>query len=84
LLASDIASAREVIDDGRTGMLYAVGDVADLTAKTLHAARDPALRARIGENARAVALTRPLNAMVEAYEAALRGVVASRAVPDRL
>lgn len=48
LIASDIPGARHVIDDGATGLLFRKGDVADLTATTLRAAADPALRAAIG------------------------------------
>lgn len=53
LLASDLPAAREVIAEGRTGLLYPVGDVAALATKTLAAIADPTLRERIGKAARA-------------------------------
>jgi glycosyltransferase involved in cell wall biosynthesis len=52
LIASDIPAAREVVTDGRTGLLFATGDVDDLTTKTLLAADDPSLRRSIGRAAR--------------------------------
>jgi glycosyltransferase involved in cell wall biosynthesis len=52
LIASDIAPAREVVEDGVTGLLFRKGDVHDLAAKTIVAARDPALRREIGRRAR--------------------------------
>jgi glycosyltransferase involved in cell wall biosynthesis len=78
LLASDIASAREVVVEGETGLLFATGDASDLAAKLLRVASDPELRERIGRRAREVALTRPLGDLVRAYDAALRRVVAGR------
>ena len=52
LLASDIPGAREAVTHGETGLLFRRGDIDDLTEKTLLAAGDPALRARIGRQAR--------------------------------
>lgn len=72
LIASDIAAAREVVEDGRTGLLFPLGDVAALTEVTLRAAQDAGLRAAIGEQARAAALARPLDAALDEYEAVLR------------
>lgn len=74
---ADIPAAREGVADGEDGLLFAAGDVADLTAKTRAATGDAALRARLGANAHATALTRPLPAMVAAYEAAFRSMLAS-------
>src|SRR5208282_716462 len=51
LIAIDIAAAREVIDDGETGILFRKGDVADLTAKILSVVGNRALRAEIGKKA---------------------------------
>jgi glycosyltransferase involved in cell wall biosynthesis len=79
LLASDIAAAREVVEDGETGVLFETGDVADLTAKTLRLAGDAALRARIGARARAAALARPFATMVGEYEAAFASVASTGA-----
>lgn len=52
LLASDIPAAREVVADGRTGLLFRMGDIDDLTTKTLLAAGDPELRRSLGRQGR--------------------------------
>jgi len=52
LLASDIPGAREAITHGETGLLFRRADIDDLAEKTLLAAGNPALRARIGRQAR--------------------------------
>ena len=75
LLASDIASAREVVEPGQTGLLFARADVDDLTRQTLLAAADPALRAKIGRQARQrVEAHHMLEGAVAAYEAILRRI----------
>jgi glycosyltransferase involved in cell wall biosynthesis len=71
LLASDIPAAREVIADGETGVLFRKGDIRDLAAKTLLLAGDPRRRARIGSMARQAAENRSVDALLDAYEAAL-------------
>jgi glycosyltransferase involved in cell wall biosynthesis len=48
LVASDIPAAREVVDDGKTGLLFRFGVAEDLAEKILLVARDAGLRARIG------------------------------------
>jgi len=85
LLASDIPAAREVVEPGRTGLLFRVGDVPDLTAKTLLAASDPELRAVLGGRARESVERRDLSAEVTAYADILGRVVQRRRppVPDR-
>jgi len=57
LIAPGIPAGRELVDDGGTGLLFRLGDVADLAEKTLALARDEALRRSLGRNARAAALT---------------------------
>lgn len=52
LIVSDLPSAREVVTDGETGLLFQKGDVEDMSRVLLNAAGDPARRAAIGENAR--------------------------------
>ncbi len=77
LVASDIAAAHEVVVEGETGLLFPVGDHEELAAKTLVAAGDPALRARIGRAARRqVEARHSLPSAVAAYETLLEGVVA--------
>jgi glycosyltransferase involved in cell wall biosynthesis len=72
LLMSDIPAAYETIVDGETGVLYRLGDLHDLAAKTLALARDPLLRHRIGEKARAAAARQTLEQWVRTYEEVLR------------
>jgi glycosyltransferase involved in cell wall biosynthesis len=79
LLASDIPPAREVVEHGKTGLLFRMGDVADLREKTLLAAADPALRARIGEQARKRVQANALDKAVDAYLAIMQGNRASGA-----
>jgi glycosyltransferase involved in cell wall biosynthesis len=78
VVASDIPGAREVIVDGVTGLLFRRGDVADLAARIVSAARDPALRTRIGLNARQAVRTHDLGATIAAYAATLVRVAAKR------
>ncbi len=56
--------------DGQTGVLFRLGDVADLTAKTLRLAAAPDLRATIGQKARARG-GHALDGALEASERAL-------------
>jgi glycosyltransferase involved in cell wall biosynthesis len=76
LVASDIAAAREVIEDGETGVLFRTGDVDDLADKTVATARDAGLRARIGDKARirvqAHALDRAVDAYLGVFDSAIR------------
>jgi glycosyltransferase involved in cell wall biosynthesis len=48
LISSDIPAGREVIEHGRTGLLFRTGDPADLAAQILRAAGDRTLRESIG------------------------------------
>jgi glycosyltransferase involved in cell wall biosynthesis len=79
LLASDVAGARHVIDDGQTGLLFRRGDVQDLTTKTLSAAADPGLRARIGGQARQRVMTHSLDRIAAAYTALIEEALLGRA-----
>jgi glycosyltransferase involved in cell wall biosynthesis len=83
LLASDIASAREVVVHGKTGLLFRRGDIKDLTEKTLAAAKDPQLRKSIGRQARARVGIHALDTVVAAYDAMLGEVVAFAAQRKR-
>ena len=75
MLASDIPPAHEVIVDGETGLLFRLGDIADLTEKTLLAAANPQLRADIGRKARTRVQANSLDDAVTAYIATLEDVV---------
>jgi glycosyltransferase involved in cell wall biosynthesis len=88
LIASDIPPAREVIEEGVTGLLFALGDVRGLATATLAAAADPELRIRIGRQALARTAAHGLASAVDDYQRALVEVVARhrarrRSGPDR-
>jgi glycosyltransferase involved in cell wall biosynthesis len=77
LIASDIAAAREVVEDGETGLLFATGDASALAGRILMAARDPGLRAEIGRRARrGVAAAHALPDVAAAYADLLESVAA--------
>ena len=82
LVASDVPAAREVVQHGRTGLVYPRGDVAALATVTLRAARDPGLRARIGRTARARAEEYSLAQVLDAYETLLEKVAQRRPGAD--
>lgn len=88
LVASDNAGAREVVTHGETGLLFPKGDVAALTAATLHAAADAALRRRIGHWARVRVAVHDVEAALDAWIALLARVagvdVASRTAIGRV
>jgi glycosyltransferase involved in cell wall biosynthesis len=75
LIASDIPPAREVIDDGETGLLFRKGDIGDLTAKTLLAAGDPKLRADISRKGWERVQAHSLDDAVAAYVSTLKEVI---------
>ncbi len=75
LIASDIPAAREIVRDGDTGLLFRMGDVADLTAKLVLVAGDHALRDRIGRAAHQWVKAHDLGSFVAAYERVIRVVV---------
>lgn len=74
LAASDIPPAREVIRDGETGFLFPLGDLDALAAITLRVARDPALRARLGAEARLAAGAYDLDRAAHAYAVVIETV----------
>lgn len=78
LVASDVPGARDVVVDGETGLLFRVGDVDDLTEKTLRAAGDPALRTAIGRGARERVQAHSFPAAVAEYVAAMQELVQRR------
>ena len=67
LVVSDIPAAREVIRHGETGLLFRMGDIADLAHQTLLAASDGDLRARIGRQALAESAQFDLDRAVDEY-----------------
>jgi glycosyltransferase involved in cell wall biosynthesis len=77
VVASDIPAAREALRDGETGVLFRMGDAADLAARLRSLAGSPSLRRRIGEQARAAACAWNTQAVAEAYAQAF-GQIAAR------
>ncbi len=51
LVVSDVAALREMVDDGRTGLVAAAGDIEALADRLRTLARDPALRVRLADAA---------------------------------
>ncbi|WP_018500111.1 glycosyltransferase family 4 protein [Parafrankia discariae] len=54
VVASDIDAFRRVLDNGRAGRLFGVGEPAELAANLAELLEDPAERARLAERGRAV------------------------------
>ena len=52
ILASDVGGHKELIDDGRTGWLFSAESVDDLVSQSVRLAKDPALRAKLGDAGR--------------------------------
>ena len=75
LIASDIAAAREVVAHGQDGLLFRTGDVSELAEAILLAARDPALRARLGGQARRGMARHSLDRVVAGYDRLLESLV---------
>ena len=75
LIASDIPGAREVVEDGRNGLLYRAAEIEDLAAKIVLAADDTDLRAAIGDRARQLVAGHELMAISRRYVEAMREVV---------
>jgi glycosyltransferase involved in cell wall biosynthesis len=80
LLASDIAAARHVISDGDTGLLFRRGDIAELARRTLDAAADRGVRARIGARARQRVVAHALDEVARAYGQAIDDIIAARRI----
>ena len=75
LIASDTAPAREVVDDGTTGLLFPVGAVDALAERCIRAVQDAGLRARIGGAARERVKRHDIGAAVTRYLDALETIV---------
>jgi len=79
LIASDIAAAREVVEDGVTGLLFPMGDAEAMANCIVRAAADPSLRAAIGAHARAFAEAHTFETALDAYERAFVEAIGRRA-----
>jgi glycosyltransferase involved in cell wall biosynthesis len=88
VVSADAPSSRELIDNGRTGLLVAAGDVAGYAAALAQLAADRALCARLGAAARAESANydwdAALGKVVEAYRGLVMGSpAADPSVPSR-
>jgi glycosyltransferase involved in cell wall biosynthesis len=81
LVASDLAPAREVVDDGATGLLFPIGDVDRLARRCIEAAQDRVLRARIGRAARERVQRHDIVAAVTEYLDTFAAIVERAAQP---
>ncbi len=75
LVSSDVPGAREVVEDGETGLLFRMGDANDLARKILLAASDAPLRARIGRQARERVMKHDINKVVQTYISTMYDIV---------
>jgi glycosyltransferase involved in cell wall biosynthesis len=83
-VASRTGGIVDVIEDGVSGRLVAPGDAAALSEALLSLSADPALRARMGREARDTALARfDERDGIERYRALLREVAATRSCASR-
>ncbi|MBX3173904.1 MAG: glycosyltransferase family 4 protein [Gemmatimonadaceae bacterium] len=74
LIATTASGIPEAVDDGEHGLLIPPADPEALASALLRLLQDPALRERLGEQARARAETAfSMMAMADAYEALYRG-----------
>jgi glycosyltransferase involved in cell wall biosynthesis len=70
VVASGVGGIRELIEDGRTGLLVAAGDSGALAERLLRLMTEPGLAARLGDAARIAAQTRySFDRMVGAFDA---------------
>jgi phosphatidylinositol alpha-mannosyltransferase len=68
VVASSIFGYRQVVDDGRNGLLFSPGDRAGLAHAITSVLRDPALKKRLEENARQHALRYSWSVVVRQVE----------------
>jgi glycosyltransferase involved in cell wall biosynthesis len=73
------AAAREFIRDGENGIAVPLSNDEDFVARSVVLAGDPALRQRLGANARRTACTLSWNAVIERFEADLLEAVVGNA-----
>ena len=79
VVATDVGGTREIVDDGRTGILVDAEDRGALTRALRDAATDPVLRRRLGANARAhVARAFTIERFVRQYSELYESVARSR------
>jgi glycosyltransferase involved in cell wall biosynthesis len=83
VVATDVGSVREIVEDGVTGLLVPADDAAALTAAIRSLLDDPARRAAMGAAGRARAAAEfTVDAMAQRYEAIYVDVLAGRPVVE--
>jgi len=79
VVATNVAGTPEVVEDGRSGFLFAPGDVTSLAQRIVQLAADAGLRTQIGtQGAERVATHFSLQAMLQGFERCLRAVLHAR------
>jgi N-acetyl-alpha-D-glucosaminyl L-malate synthase BshA len=82
VIATRVGGLPELIEDGVTGLLFAVGDVDAMSAGAIRLLRDPAARERLGQQGRQVAISRfSTERIIPHYEALYREVIAGVGPP---
>jgi glycosyltransferase involved in cell wall biosynthesis len=85
VVAADASSLREIVRDGREGLLVPPGDVEALAAALVRLGRDPAERGRMAAaGPPRVAAEFTLEGMIDRYEALLSRLSRRRSDADRL
>ncbi len=77
-VASDAPGLRESVRDGETGVLVPHGDVEALAREIRRLVEDPALRARLGANARRYAQSLSWDRITDRFEGLIDAVVSRR------
>jgi L-malate glycosyltransferase len=81
IVASGVGGIRELIEDGRTGLLVAAGDSSALAERLLRLITQPGLAVRLGEAARIAAHARySFDRMVAAFDALYTAQLSRRGV----
>jgi glycosyltransferase involved in cell wall biosynthesis len=83
LVASDIPATREAIVDGETGLVYRLGDIEDLAAKTARGAGNAALRLAVGRAARTAVHAHARPVILAAYARCLEDLAAGASASSR-
>lgn len=79
VLASDVGGHRELIEDGRTGVLFSAENSEDFIKQSVRLAQDPALRANLGATGRRfVSSERSWARLAERYLTIYRELLAGR------
>ena len=79
VVGSDVGGVREILDDGRAGLLFKAGDSCELARRLEQLFRDPEFRLDLGRSGQRFALEeRTWSRLVSRYEDIYRGVLDRR------